>query len=111
TTETGTLLARGLQTFVDGDLEAMQRAFDRLLAIDPAFAQSAKLAPGYAALGALRLSQDRLEDARDAYARAVRLGPALPEARRQRAQLAFIDAEIALSYGVVDLDGYRRALS
>ena len=109
--ETSALLARGLQTFVDGDLDAMQRAFDRLLAIDPAFTDGAKLAAGYAALGALRLSQERLEDARDAYARAVRLGPSLPQANRHRAQLAFVDAQIALSYGVVDLDGYRRALS
>jgi tetratricopeptide (TPR) repeat protein len=109
--QTGTLLERGLQTFVDGDLEAMQRAFDRLLAIEPGFADRGKLAPGYAALGALRLSQDRLEDARDAYARSVRLGPALPDVDAHRAQLAFVDAEIALSYGVVDLNGYRRALA
>lgn len=111
TGETGALLAQGLQKFVDGDLEAMQRAFDRLLALEPGFARGDTLGPGYAALGALRLSQDRLEDARDAYARAVRLGPALPDANRHRAQLAFVDAEIALGYGVVDLDGYRRALA
>ena len=111
TGETGALLEQGLRKFVDGDLEAMQRAFDRLLALEPGYARADKLAPGYAALGALRLLQDRLEDARDAYARAVRLGPALPDANRQRAQLAFVDAEIALGYGVVDLDGYRRALA
>jgi tetratricopeptide (TPR) repeat protein len=104
------LLDEGLREFVDGDLDAMRTAFDRLLALDPSFGQRDKLAPGYAALGALRLSQDRLPEARDAYARAVRLAPSAPEAKQHAAQLAFVDAELALSSGVVDLDGYRRAL-
>ena len=108
-----TLLAQGLSKFVAGDLEAMQERFDRLLALDPDFDGRAKLAPGYAALGALRFEQNKLAAARDAYQRALRLAPGSHELKDQQAlrgQLAFVEAELSLSRGVADLDGYRTAL-
>jgi hypothetical protein len=104
------LLAQGMSRYVAGDLEAMQQLYDRLLAQSPHFEQRAKLAPGYAALGEKRLAQDKLEAARDAYQRALRLAPTAPDAEASRAELAYIDAELALSHGVVDLHGYEQAL-
>jgi tetratricopeptide (TPR) repeat protein len=105
-----TLLAQGLSKFVAGELDAMRERFDRLLALDPDFDGRAKMAPGYAALAALRFEQNQLAAARDAYQRALRLAPDAQEARALRGQLAFVDAELALSRGVADLDGYRAAL-
>jgi tetratricopeptide (TPR) repeat protein len=104
------LLAQGMSRFVAGDLEAMRQLYDRLLAQSPHFDQRAKLAPGYAALGEKLLAEDKLEPARDAYQRALRLAPTAPDAEALRAELAYIDAELALSHGVVDLHGYEEAL-
>jgi hypothetical protein len=88
----------------------MQRDYDRVLAQYPWFAERAKMAPGYAALGRARLEQDRLDAARDAFARALRLAPEAGDAAELRAELAFVEAELALVSGVVDLDGYAVAL-
>lgn len=108
--EAQTLLARGSSHYVSGQLEAMQRDYDRLLAQFPRFAEREKLAPGYAALGEQLLAQDKLEPARAAYQRALRLAPEAEDNDALRAQLAFIEAELSLTAGVVDLDGYERAL-
>jgi tetratricopeptide (TPR) repeat protein len=120
TEEGDTLLAQGMAHFVAGRLEPMAESYDRLLALFPFYGERAKLAPGYAALGQDKLARDRksgetagkeLSAARDAYQRALRLAPKAPDAPRWRAQLAFIDAELSLSRGVVDLKLYERALA
>jgi tetratricopeptide (TPR) repeat protein len=108
--EAETLLAQGMRHFVGGELEAMQRMYDQLLAQYPDFAERAKMAPGYTALARARLRQDRLGEARDGFQRALRLAPEAPEASALRAELAFVEAELALVSGVVDLDGYQAAL-
>jgi len=110
TEQAQTLLAKGMQHFVGGELEAMQRIYDRLLAQHPAFMERAKMAAGYAALGRMRLAQDRLGEARDAFQRALRLAPEAQTAAPLRAELAFVEAELALVSGVVDLHRYRAAL-
>lgn len=104
------LMASGLAAFLRDDLQAMQGDYDALLASYPRYAQRAKLAPGYAALGQSLYASDRLEEARAAYQRALRLAPDAPEAQRLAGQIAFLDAEIAQSRGVVDLHGYAEAL-
>jgi tetratricopeptide (TPR) repeat protein len=106
-----TELARGLSLFVSGELGRMREAYDALLARHPDFEQRAKMAPGYAALGDERFEHDDLDAARDAYARALRLAPDAPDAERLRAKLAFTEAELSLTDGVVDLRGYDEALS
>jgi tetratricopeptide (TPR) repeat protein len=108
--EAQTLLARGSAHYVAGRLDAMQRDYDRLLAQFPLFAEREKLAPGYAALGEKLLAEDELEPARAAFQRALRLAPEAEDNDALRAQLAFTEAELALTAGVVDLDGYERAL-
>ena len=109
-TRESALLAQGLSQFVAGRLSPMRQSFDALLAQDPRFGERAKMAPGYAALGDELLAHDEIEAARDAYQRALRLAPEAPDAERLRGKLAFTQAELALSEGVVDLHGYRQAL-
>jgi tetratricopeptide (TPR) repeat protein len=103
------LFDRGMAAFADGRLDDMARAFDMLLARAPDYEARDKLAPGYAALGAHRLSIDALEGAGSAFQRALRLAPDAADARHWRAQLEFAAAELRLSHGLLDLDGYARA--
>lgn len=106
-----TLLARGMKSFVAGDLAAMRRDYDVLLAKYPDFEGKAKLADGYAAVGGERLAEDELSGALDGYRRALRLAPQAPDAKLWQAQVAYAGAELALSEGVVDLAAYDRALA
>ena len=105
-----TTLAKGHAAFLRGDLSTMRKHFDQILLKMPAYPERAKMAPGYAALGAELSAKDELQAAHDAYGRALRLAPQAEDASQWRGQLAFLRAEIALSRGVVDLDGYARAL-
>ncbi len=110
TEEADTLLAQGMARFVAGDLEGMRQRYDRLLARLPRYADAAKMAPGYAALGDARLARHAFEPAREAYRRALRLAPQAPGTRHLRAQLAFAKGQLELSHGVVDLEAYAQAL-
>jgi tetratricopeptide (TPR) repeat protein len=96
---------------VAGRVDAMAVLYDRLLALFPFYAERHKLAPGYAALGDQQLAQDKLVMARSAYQRALRLDPAAQDARHWHAQLAYTDAELALSKGVLDLKQYGAVLT
>jgi hypothetical protein len=104
------LLQTGMSHFVAGRLPEMKRAYDELLARDPRFAERHELAPGYAALAKHHLEHDQLAQARAAFARALWLAPQTEDHQALRAQLAFVDAELALGRGVVDLHGYAQAL-
>jgi tetratricopeptide (TPR) repeat protein len=108
--EADALLAKGMAHYVAGDLDAMKREYDRLLSLYPRLPQRAKMAPGYAAIGRKLLDADQLEPARDAYQRALRLAPEASDAPSTRAELAYVEAELSLVSGVVDLDGYDAAL-
>lgn len=109
--EADTLLAQGMAHLVAGRLDQMQVSYDRLLALFPLYEDHEKLAPGYAALGEKKLATDELVAARDAYARALRLDPKAKDAERWRAQVAYADAELSLSRGVLDLHLYETALA
>jgi len=106
-----TLLAQGMALFVAGDFAGMAARYDRLLASYPSFAERAKMAPGYAAYGDRLLAKGELPAARAAFARALRLGPGAPDVNKLRGQLAYLDAEIALGHGVIDLSGYEQAIA
>lgn len=108
--EAETLLARGLQSLTRGDLGAMRRDYDALLAKYPDFERRDRLAEGYAVLAADLFRRDALAAALATYQRALRLGPQAPAARHWRARVAFVSAELSLTRGVVDLTGYTRAL-
>ena len=109
--EVETRVAQGMAAFVAGDLKTMAQHYNVLLARFPHYPERAKLAPGYAALGEFHFSADRLDAARDAYQRALRLSPQDETADDWKAQLAFISAERTLTRGVVDLHGYSKALA
>jgi tetratricopeptide (TPR) repeat protein len=108
--EADTLLARGSQALTRGDLAAMRRDFDALLAKYPDFERRDELAAGYAALGEHLFRHDQLSASLAAYRRALRLAPETVDAKRWQAQVAFVAAEYSLTRGVVDLTGYKRAL-
>jgi len=107
-----TAMARGMKHLSAGELPAMAAAFDEVLRRFPEYGQRDKMVPGYAALGAAHLHADRLPQAAAAYRRALWLGPGSADERAHcEAQLSFIDAELSLTRGVVDLDGYDRAIA
>jgi tetratricopeptide (TPR) repeat protein len=108
--EVDRLFTRGLSAFVTGDLGTMKQCFDQALTLDPGFERRREMAPGYAAYGERRLEGDLLEQAAEAYSRAIRLDPRAAGADTWRGRLAFIRSEQRLKKGVVDMDGYREAL-
>jgi hypothetical protein len=109
--EAETLLARGLQALTRGELDAMRRDYDALLAKYPDFEHRDRLAEGYATLAADLFRRDSLAAALAAYRRALRLAPEALTAKQWSARVAFVSAELSLSRGVVDLTGYTRALA
>jgi tetratricopeptide (TPR) repeat protein len=108
--QAGALLAKGMSDYVSGRLPEMQKSYDALLAQYPRFEEREKMAPGYAALGDALLEEDKLEAAHAAYQRALRLAPEASDAEQLRGKLAFTEAELSLTDGVVDLHGYDQAL-
>ncbi|HET6333823.1 MAG TPA: hypothetical protein VFG30_11465 [Polyangiales bacterium] len=109
--EAETLLARGLQSLTRGDLGAMRRDYDALLAKYPDFEHRDRLAEGYAVLAADLFRHDSLAASLATYRRALRLAPEAPTAKQWSARVAFVSAELSLTRGVVDLTGYTRALA
>ena len=104
-------LAEGNAALARGDLDAMRERFDAVLRRAPGLEGRDELAPGYAALAERELAADRLERAGALYRRAVRLAPDHPEANRWRADVAFVEAELSLARGAVDLTGYEAAVA
>ncbi len=104
-------LAAGLAAMTRGDLGAMERRFDAVLARAPGLEQRGRMAPGYALLGARRLDGQDLEGSARAYRRALALAPGAKAARTWRARLSFVEAERERATGLVDLAAYQRALA
>lgn len=107
-----TALARGLQAHLAGDLLLMAAEFEKALRIDPLHPRRAEMAAGFAALGSARAAQDDLVGAVGAYRRSVRLAASGdPELAHWKAELRYLEAEGALTRGVVDMPGYREVLA
>lgn len=105
-----TALARGVQAHLAGDLLLMATQFEKALRIDPLHPRRSEMAPGFAALGAARASQNDLAGGVAAYLRALRVAPEAADSAAWKAQLGYLQAERALTRGVVDLPGYRGVL-
>jgi len=105
-----TALARGMQAHLAGDLLLMATQFEKALRMDPLHPRRSEMAPGFAALGAALASQDDLPGAVAAYLRALRVAPDGADSAAWKAQLGYLQAERALTRGVVDLPGYREVL-
>jgi hypothetical protein len=95
------------QALEAGDADGAMRALDALLlrAPDSSDPQLAALA---GRIGDAMLAQDRLEQAHRAYARAMRASESASEMARWRARDRFVEAEAALSRGVLDLELYEQ---
>jgi hypothetical protein len=85
-----------------------QAALDQAINVLPAKGEAA--GPLYGRLADRHLEAERLPEALAAYRRAARLAPNDPAATRFRSRVRFIEAELRLYDGIVDLDGYRSAL-
>lgn len=96
----------GIEARARGDLGAMQTQFDTVLAQVAEVENPAPLAEGYAELAADAQGRGELVEARTGLRRALRLWPDGPPAAQWRADLMFVDAEIARSNGVLDADAY-----
>ncbi len=91
----------------DRAAEALTGALD----IEPQSTRARAAAPLYAQLAASYLENGELERALSAYRRALRLLPDGQESARFQARVRYIEAELRLDQGVVDLAGYQHALN
>jgi hypothetical protein len=93
------------------DLSAAEAAADAALRVLPVSSASARALPVYDALA--RHFEARGERARAlaALARGLRLAPDDARATQRRARALWLEAELRLSAGQVDLKGYERALA
>ena len=93
-----------------GDLASLERQLDEALArsaeIDDPFP-----ADGYARVADWHFAEGRLDAARRAWSRALRIAPAHPSATAWRARSELADAEEHLAGGVLDVRAYERVLA
>jgi hypothetical protein len=104
-------LDAGRTAFRAGDLVAMSRHYDAVLARAPLLEQRATMTAGYAAHGAALLARGDLEAADRAYRRAIAVADDDAARRPLAAQLAYIDAERSFAAGIADTTAYGRALA
>jgi len=93
-----------------GNEDEARRALDEALHKAPTDEALVNAAPAFAKLGRRALDRDALGQAESDYRRALRLDPAHESAAHWRAQLSYIEAELHLAQGIVDLPAYRRSL-
>jgi hypothetical protein len=104
-------LERGVAARDRGELAAMRREFEEVLARTPDVDDAAPMAIGYAALARERIAAGRSEEASWALRRALRIAPDHAEAPRWRAELLYLDAERARGHGVMEDAAYRAVLA
>jgi hypothetical protein len=94
-----------------GAYAAAEQALDLALQSAPFGALAARAAPLYARIASRHEAGDRLEPALACLRRAVRLAPDAPGRGAWLARIAYLEAELRLGEGMVDLVGYQRALA
>ena len=103
------LMDEGLAAHRQADAERAARAFDRVLARDPAFERRAEMAPAYLAFARTLKRHDRAQ-AMTALRKAMRADPAGPSAREAESELLVLESLDRAEHGVVDEASLRRAL-
>ena len=93
-----------------GDLDAMAKGFDAVLARVPTFERRGEMVTGYEQLARRLLPTDRPR-AIALLRRASRLDPSGPRSAAIAAELAYVDAEDLAARGIVDRATYERALT
>jgi tetratricopeptide (TPR) repeat protein len=104
-------LASAREALARGAFAAAEQALDQALQLDPFGALAGRAAPLYARIAGQHEASDRLEQALACLRRAVRLAPDAPGHAAWLARIAYLEAELRLGTGTVDLAGYRRALA
>ena len=103
------LMDEGLAAHRQADAERAARAFDRVLARDPAFERRAEMAPAYLAFARTLKGHDRAQ-AMTALRKAMRADPAGPSAREAESELLVLESLDRAEHGVVDEGSLRHAL-
>jgi len=103
------LMDEGLAAHRQADAERAARAFDRVLARDPAFERRAEMAPAYLAFARTLKKHDRAQ-AMTALRKAMRADPAGPSARAAESELLVLESFDRAEHGVVDEGSLRQAL-
>ncbi|MBX3270861.1 MAG: hypothetical protein KF729_11400 [Sandaracinaceae bacterium] len=104
-------LAAGAAAREAGDLEAMRRAYDDVLARAPELEDPLPVASAYALLGDRALVANRLDRAETDFRRALRLAPEAADAPRWRARVELVRAQRAAARGVWDQAAFARVLA
>jgi len=94
-----------------GEQQAAADALSRALDAVPQSSHAKLAAPLYTRLAATYFEQGELEAALGAYRRALRLAPDAEESANLEARVRYLEAELRLDQGIVDLPGYRKAMS
>lgn len=104
-------LAAANEALARGAFTAAERALDEALQLAPFGVLAARAAPLYARIAGHHEAGDRLEQALACLRRAVRLAPDASGHSAWLARIAYLEAELRLGKGTVDMSGYRRALA
>lgn len=104
-------LARATAALDDNDFAQAEQALDTALLELPHGELAVRAAPLYERLAAHAEANGRLEDALARLRRALRLDPHGQNAPRARARIDFLEAELRLGEGQVDVSAYQRALT
>ena len=104
-------LAKATAALDAGDFAGAQRGLDAALLTAPQGELALRGAPLYERVAAYFEAHEQLEAALSSLRRALRLDPAGQGANRIRARIDFLEAELRLAQGQVDVVAYQRALT
>ncbi len=101
----------GLAAYRDGNLQQMERAFQKVLGSEPMFPRRNEMAPGFLALARALEEKGESAAARERLRTLLRIAdPASDESRLAAARLKWIQAEQLRELGVADPELYRQVL-
>lgn len=103
-------LTRADAALARGDFGGAEAALDKALVAAPFGAAAQRAAPLYVRIAGHHEANDQLEPAIACLRRALRLDPTGAEYKRALARVKYLEAELRLSRGQVDLKGYEEAL-
>ncbi len=103
-------MAQAERALAEGAPQQAQAAADAALRVLPASTESARAVPIYDALARAFAARGELSAALTANARALRLAPDDAQADQRRARTLWLEGELRLATGQVDLTAYERAL-
>lgn len=103
-------LARAKSALDREDHALARAALDGALRTTPSAADAQRAAPLFAQLADHALEGHQVETALTLYRRALRLDPSGSDEHRLRARISYLEGELRLAQGVLDLKSFERAL-